>query len=289
MNSTNSEKTVEKLRSVFAAYGLPEEIVTDNGPQFTSACFETFLKRNGIRHTKTPPYHPASNGTAERCVQTLKRHLLKQVLEEKQNGEPRSLQHRIDQFLFTYRNTPTGTTGETPAQLFLSWKPRTRLSLLHPDLEQRMQEKLERRKDTANQTRGKWREFVAGQPVFVNGLRPDEETWLAAIVLKHDLRPRRVPENSTPNIRPTESYDEPDTAPLVTPTRVPEGMDAGAGDLTSVFAPDMVLRNSSQQQGTTSPIQSPPKQAGTASPQGHSPPPLRRSNRERRPPDRYVP
>ncbi|XP_049267675.1 uncharacterized protein K02A2.6-like [Rhipicephalus sanguineus] len=118
MNSTNSEKTVEKLRSVFAAYGLPEEIVTDNGPQFTSACFETFLKRNGIRHTKTPPYHPASNGTAERCVQTLKRHLLKQVLEEKQNGEPRSLQHRIDQFLFTYRNTPTGTIGETLPSYF---------------------------------------------------------------------------------------------------------------------------------------------------------------------------
>lgn len=144
MKTTNSEKTVEKLRSVFAAYGLPEVVVTDNGPQFTSTQFATFLSRNGIRHVKSPPYHPASNGSAERCVQTIKRDLFKQVLDEQRTGESKTLQHRIDQFLFRYRNTPTGTTDETPAQRFLSWKPRTRLSLLHPDMEKRMTEKLER-------------------------------------------------------------------------------------------------------------------------------------------------
>lgn len=136
MNSTSSEKTVEKLRSVFAAYGLPEEVVTDNGPQFTSADFELFLSRNGVLHSKSPPYHPASNGSAERCVQTVKKALFKQVLDEQRSGHAKSLQHRVDQFLFSYRNTPTGTTDETPAQLFLSWRPRTRLSLLHPDIEQ---------------------------------------------------------------------------------------------------------------------------------------------------------
>ncbi|KAH6931525.1 hypothetical protein HPB50_024890 [Hyalomma asiaticum] len=92
----------------------------------------------------------------------------------------------------------------------------------------------------------------------------------------------------TPAIRPTDSYDEPDTAPLVTPTRFPEVMDAGAGDLSSALAPDVVQRNSGQQPRPTSPIQAQPE-AATASPQGQSPPPLRRSTRERRPPDRYVP
>ncbi|KAH7972217.1 hypothetical protein HPB52_009692 [Rhipicephalus sanguineus] len=105
----------------------------------------------------------------------------------------------------------------------------------------------------------------------------------------HNLRPRRLPEKSTPEIRPMESYDEPDTAPLVTPTRVPEVVDAGVADLPSALAPDMAQPKSGQRHGPTSPIQSKPEEAATASPQGQSPPPLRRSNRERRPADRYVP
>lgn len=91
MKTTNSEKTVEKLRSVFAAYGLAEVVVTDNGPQFTSTQFSTFLSSNGIQHVKTPPYHPASNGSAERCVQTTKKDLFKQVLDEQRAGETKTL------------------------------------------------------------------------------------------------------------------------------------------------------------------------------------------------------
>ena len=53
-------------------YGLPEQIVTDNGPQFTSDEFATFLKENGIKHIRSSPYHPLSNGAAERFVRTFK-------------------------------------------------------------------------------------------------------------------------------------------------------------------------------------------------------------------------
>ena len=59
MSSTTAEKTVERLRSIFAHIGLPEQLVSDNGPQFTSTCFEQFMKSNGIKHILTPPYHPA--------------------------------------------------------------------------------------------------------------------------------------------------------------------------------------------------------------------------------------
>ncbi|KAL1468689.1 hypothetical protein MTO96_041314 [Rhipicephalus appendiculatus] len=55
MNSTTTEKTIEKLRRVFASYGLPDEVVTDNGPQFTAKDFTEFLRKNGMRHTRTPP------------------------------------------------------------------------------------------------------------------------------------------------------------------------------------------------------------------------------------------
>ena len=57
---------------LFSSYGLPEEVVSDNGPQFVSHEFSNFMKMNGIKHTLTPPYHPASNGAAERSVQILK-------------------------------------------------------------------------------------------------------------------------------------------------------------------------------------------------------------------------
>ena len=68
--SATSAVTIDKLRQTFATFCLPETIVTDNGTNFTSSEFEEFLKSNGIRHVKTAAYHPASNGLAERAVQS---------------------------------------------------------------------------------------------------------------------------------------------------------------------------------------------------------------------------
>nr|XP_039248881.1 uncharacterized protein K02A2.6-like [Styela clava] len=73
MSSTNANSTIRVIRSLFARYGLPEYLVSDNGPQFSSHEFANFLKANGIKHKKSAPYHPASNGAAERFVQTFKR------------------------------------------------------------------------------------------------------------------------------------------------------------------------------------------------------------------------
>ena len=55
----------------------PEMVVTDNGTSFTSKEFEFFLEANGIRHLTLSPYHPASNGLAERTVQIVKQGLKK--------------------------------------------------------------------------------------------------------------------------------------------------------------------------------------------------------------------
>ena len=53
---------------IFATHDLPEMLVSDNGSVFTSAEFTDFTKQNGIQHMKSAPYHPASNGLAERAV-----------------------------------------------------------------------------------------------------------------------------------------------------------------------------------------------------------------------------
>ena len=113
MTSTTTEKTLEVLRNLFAAYGLPEQLVSDNGPQFTAAEFEECMKANGIKHIKSSPYHPSTNGEAERFVQTFK-HALKVGRSDKG-----SLLQKLARFLLTYRSTPNATTGVSPAGLFL--------------------------------------------------------------------------------------------------------------------------------------------------------------------------
>ena len=72
MTTITSTATAQICRKLFATFGVPEVLVTDNGPSFVSAEFEQFLK-NSIRHKTSPPYHPATNGLAERAVQTVKR------------------------------------------------------------------------------------------------------------------------------------------------------------------------------------------------------------------------
>ena len=77
MTSATSAITIECLRQVFAQFGVPETVVTDNGACFTTREFELFLEVNSIRHLTSAPYHSASNGLTERSVQIVKRGLQK--------------------------------------------------------------------------------------------------------------------------------------------------------------------------------------------------------------------
>ena len=61
--SSTSAAVIEELRPLFACFGLLETVVTDNGTCFVST---EFVASNGIRHITSAPYHPASNGLAER-------------------------------------------------------------------------------------------------------------------------------------------------------------------------------------------------------------------------------
>ena len=65
MTSSSAKATIENLQITFAQLGLPNTVVSDNGPCFASEEFKQFLKSNGITHVTSAPYHPASNGLAE--------------------------------------------------------------------------------------------------------------------------------------------------------------------------------------------------------------------------------
>lgn len=72
VKNITAESTIEKCREIFSRFGIPRMLVTDNGRTFISREFQDFLTTNGIVHKRSAPYHPATNGLAERFVQTLK-------------------------------------------------------------------------------------------------------------------------------------------------------------------------------------------------------------------------
>ena len=90
----------------------------NNGSCFTSEEFGTFLTKNGVRHVKTAPYHPFSNGQAERAVQ-----VFKNGIKKLKDG---TISDRLARFLFSYRYTLHSTTGLPTAELMFGRNLRTR-------------------------------------------------------------------------------------------------------------------------------------------------------------------
>jgi len=78
LRSTTSQSVVNALKSMFARHGIPETLRSDNGPQFTSREFADFAESYQFSITTSSPHYPASNGQAERAVQTVKQ-LLKRT------------------------------------------------------------------------------------------------------------------------------------------------------------------------------------------------------------------
>lgn len=138
VSSSTSAVTIECLRKSFSQHGIPEIIVSDNGTCFTSEQFQEFAENNGIRHITTAPYHPSSNGLAERAIQTFK------SLMKKMAGD--SIETRMSRALFSYRITPQSTTGKSPAELLCGRKLRSTLDLIHPDFRNRVHDKQEKQK-----------------------------------------------------------------------------------------------------------------------------------------------
>ena len=175
MNNITSGTTITVLREIFARYGVCDQLVSDNGPSFCSAEFQKFLTENGIKHIRSAPYHPASNGAAERFVQTLK-NSLKAAKANQQN-----VAHKLSNFLLSYRRTPNSTTMESPAKLFLGREIKSRLDLIKPDLRkvvvnaQNVQAERRKHPNTTN--------FDIGQAVWARHYtKENQEYWLPATI-----------------------------------------------------------------------------------------------------------
>ena len=177
MKITTAEKTIQAMEEMFSRFGMPRMVVSDNGPQFTSQQFQEYCKRNNVKHVTSTPYHPRTNGLAERAVRTFKQ----RFAASRASGL--DLKTRLGQYLRSYRTSVHGTTGRTPAFLMFGRQLRTRLSLLKPSLADHIGQRL----DQQQHARGRYKEFAVGEVVWVK--RRKEDRSFQKAVVKHKTGP----------------------------------------------------------------------------------------------------
>ena len=122
MPTTTTAQVVTKLKATFARYGVADEVVSDNGPQFSSEELKKLACELAFTHITSSPHHPQGNGHAERAVQ-----IAKGILKQK---DPLLA-------LMCYRSTPCSSTGISPAELLMGRKIRTTLPTLESNLQPR--------------------------------------------------------------------------------------------------------------------------------------------------------
>ena len=120
MPSTTSFAVIEKMKNMFARWGIPEEVTSDNGPQFNAEEFAKFAETFGFTHTTSSPTFPQSNGEAESGVQ-----IAKKILRDPDPSVA----------LMTYRATPVAAIGCSPAELMMGRRMRTLLPTIPRQLE----------------------------------------------------------------------------------------------------------------------------------------------------------
>ena len=109
-----TEQTVVNFlfEEIFVRYGVPSEIVTNQGTQFTSKLVKDITEKYQIKHRRSTPYHPQANGQVESTNKTLEGIITKTVSMNRKNWE-----EKLKDALWAYRITWKNTTGFTPYQL----------------------------------------------------------------------------------------------------------------------------------------------------------------------------
>ena len=127
VTNLTSATVIKKMKSMFARFGIPQTVISDNGPCYSSQEFRGFAQAWDFEHTTSSPLYPQSNGLAEKTVQTVK------ALMDKAHAQ------RIDPYLslLEYRNTPVDGL-KSPAQLLMS----RRLRSILPSTEKQLQPEL---------------------------------------------------------------------------------------------------------------------------------------------------
>ncbi|XP_014676542.1 PREDICTED: sec1 family domain-containing protein 2-like [Priapulus caudatus] len=215
LRDQTSTTVINKLKSVFARHGIPDTLMSDNGPQLTSSEFLKFAATWDFRHITSSPRFPQSNGQAENAVKTMKT-MIKKCREE--GNDPYLA-------LLDLRNTPVDNIGKSPAQLLMSRRLRATLptshKLLYPHAEDTsdvVAKHIARQhvqKDYFDRHAGK--SLFTSQPGDRVRVQVNEHTWQPATVKDRSDKPRSyVVETTTGrkyrrnriNIRPSKEAEK---------------------------------------------------------------------------------
>ena len=225
--STSSNNTTAILEQEFAHFGYPHTLVTDNATTFMSQEFQAWCKQRGIVHLTGAPYHLATNGAAERLIQSFKQALRKSSLPPKE---------ALQEFLMQYRRIPFAS-GLSPSELLNGRRIRTKIDTLVPSIPHLLQGRQSRQASKRSNTEDSEvvskveHHFSLGDPCYALyfGPRRDRDPrWVPAIVTKvHGTRSvnvRVIPRGPTwrrhlDQLRPRYGSDQ-DDDPCEIPTSV---------------------------------------------------------------------
>jgi len=163
---TRAEVVVDNTKRHFARHGVPDTVITDNGPQFVAHDYATFAREWEFHHVTSSPYHSQANGKAEATVKIAKR-LIKKT---KANNQDLYLA------ILEWRNTPSDSgTRSSPVQKLMSRRTNTLLptpeGLLQPSTVHGVPEEIKIRKQKAKLQYDKGTkplpELEIGQPVRI--------------------------------------------------------------------------------------------------------------------------
>ena len=125
LRSIDAEHVAEELIKVFSWVGVPQEILTDQGSNFTSQLLAELYRLLHVHPIRTSPYHPQTDGLVERFNQTLKAMLRKTATREGKDWDK-----LLPYVLFAYREVPQASTGFSPFELLYGRDVRGPLDVL---------------------------------------------------------------------------------------------------------------------------------------------------------------
>ena len=123
LDDLSSKLVINHTKLILSRHGIPTQIISDNGPQYTSEEYQTFVKEWGISHTTTSTHYPQTNGMAEKFVQIVKR-LLNKATQDNQDPYMSLLIHR---------NTNIDNLA-SPAQMLMGRRLQTNLPVIPKQL-----------------------------------------------------------------------------------------------------------------------------------------------------------
>lgn len=182
LTDIKSKTVISHMKSIFARHGIPQEVVSDNGTQYTSEEFKTFSKQWEFKHTTSSPTYPKANGFAERMVQTMKNLLTK----THESGEDLYLA------MLNYRSTPVNNTMPSPAELLTNRKFRTRLTLRMKPKKNKIMREMKRQQEKSKQQYDKHAKSLPDlhtqEKVYMRN--KEDKIWVPATVQKKAQTPR---------------------------------------------------------------------------------------------------